>query len=65
MLQQHQQRVIEERNDLQSKLMALHGFICKGSVFETLDVSEQDRLREQANIMGQYDDILKARIDAF
>lgn len=62
---EHQMRVIEERNELQAKLMALHGFICKGSVFETLDVSEQDRLREQANIMGQYDDILKARIDAF
>jgi hypothetical protein len=64
-MQEHQLRVIEENKELETKLLALHQFICKSPIFEKLSDYDKQMLREQAYIMDQYSDILKERIKAF
>jgi hypothetical protein len=64
-LQPHQQRVVTEKTELDSKATALSQFIGYSPIFETLDSAEQERLREQNDIMWQYSEILGARIAAF
>lgn len=61
----HQQRVIEEKRELDAKATALSNFIGLNKTFETIDATEQERLREQCEIMWQYSEILGARIAAF
>lgn len=61
----HQQRVVEEKTELDKKAVALSGFIGHSPIFETLDPTEQERLKEQNDIMWQYSEILGARIAAF
>ena len=61
----HQQRVIEEKRELDAKATALSNFIGLNKTFEALDATEQERLREQCEIMWQYSEILGARIAAF
>lgn len=61
----HQQRVIEEKRELDAKATALSNFIGLNKTFGTLDATEQERLREQCEIMWQYSEILGARIAAF
>ena len=64
-LQPHQQRVVEEKNELDTKARALSQFIGCNPIFSTLDAAEQERLREQNDVMWQYSEILGARIAAF
>lgn len=64
-MQEHQLRVIEENKELETKLLALHQFICKSPIFEKLSLYDKTLLREQAYVMDQYSDILKERIRAF
>lgn len=64
-MQQHQQRVIDEKVELDKKTKALSEFIGLSDVFETLDPAEQERLKEQNDVMWQYSEILGARIAAF
>lgn len=64
-MKEHQQRVVDEKDELQVKLTALQNFICQNSLFETLDDAEKYRLRKQAGIMDEYSDILGERIEAF
>ena len=64
-MQLHQQRVVEEKDELQTKLIALQRFICQNSTFETLPDDEKKRLRNQAEVMDEYSDILMERIGAF
>lgn len=64
-LQPHQMRVIDEKVALDIKASALSEFIGTGAVFATLDPAEQERLREQCEVMWQYSEILAARIAAF
>lgn len=61
----HQQRVIEEKRELDAKATALSNFIGLNKTFETLDATEKERLREQCEIMWKYSEILGARIAAF
>lgn len=61
----HQQRVVDEKDELDKKATALRLFIGNGSIFPTLDFAEQNRLREQCEVMWQYSEILGARIAAF
>lgn len=63
-LQPHQQRVVDEKAELDVKLEALRAFL-RGSLFETLNVSERSRLRKQAEIMNQYSQVLAQRIAHF
>ena len=64
-LQPHQQRVVEEKTELDKKASALSNFIGTSPVFDTLDPAEQERLREQCEVMWQYSEILGERIAAF
>jgi len=63
-LMPYQQRVVEEKADLDVKREALNAFI--GSpVFAATDSAEQVRLHHQAIHMLHYSCILGDRIDAF
>lgn len=64
-LQPHQQRVVEEKAELDKKAKALSQFIGHSPIFDTLDAAEQERLKEQNDVMWQYSEILGARIAAF
>ena len=47
------------------KAKALSNFIGTSQIFDTLDPAEQERLKEQNDVMWQYSEILGARIAAF
>lgn len=64
-MQPHQQRVVDEKNELDKKANALSQFIGTNPTFGNLDAPEQERLREQCEVMWQYSEILGARIAAF
>ena len=64
-LQPHQQRVVDEKTELDKKANALSNFIGNSPIFETLDAAEQERLKHQNDVMWQYSEILRARIEAF
>lgn len=61
----HQQRVVDEKAELDKKAHALSQFIGTSPIFETIDAEEQERLKEQNDIMWQYSEILGKRIAAF
>lgn len=60
----HQERVIQEKLELDEKRNKLQAFI-DGDVFKTIDGTEQLRLRQQIWVMGLYSQILGERIAAF
>ncbi|MGZ4968022.1 MAG: crAss001_48 related protein [Methylobacter sp.] len=64
-LQPHQQRVVDEKTELDKKARALSDFIGTNPIFDTLDPAEQERLKEQNDVMWKYSEILGARIAAF
>lgn len=64
-MQPHQQRVVTEKEELDTKAKALSDFIGNSPIFGTLDSAEQERLKEQNDVMWQYSEILGARIAAF
>jgi len=64
-MQPHQQRVVDEKIELDKKATALSDFIGNSPIFETLDPAEQERLKEQNDVMWQYSEILGKRIAAF
>jgi len=61
----HQQRVIDEKNELDAKAKALSDFIGNNPLFESIDFNEQERMRIQNDIMWQYSEILAERIKNF
>lgn len=61
----HEQRVLDEKAELDTKATALSNFIGLSPVFAKLDPAEQERLKEQCEVMHQYREILGARIAAF
>ena len=61
----HQQRVIEEANELGIKLTALNKFIYGSTFYLSLDISEQEILTKQSGIMLSYFEVLKERVEAF
>lgn len=60
-----QQRVVDEKTDLDAKHTALDAFIGAGTTFLTLDGAEQTRLVEQRYYMSKYSEVLGRRIAAF
>lgn len=64
-MQPHQQRVVDEKTELDTKAKALSEFIGNNPIFETIDSDEQERMKEQCEIMWQYSEILGKRIAAF
>jgi hypothetical protein len=61
----HQERVVEEKKELDEKATKLSDFIGFSPVFDDIDPAEQERLKEQCEIMWQYSTILGQRIAAF
>lgn len=63
-MQDYQQRVIQEKQELDEKISKLKDFIC-GDKYNTLPVSEQNRLTKQLEYMEGYSEILNERIKNF
>lgn len=61
----HQQRVIDEANELSVKLTALNKFINGSTFFLSLDALEQKRMTRQSVSMELYWGVLAERINNF
>lgn len=60
-LQPHQQRVVDEHNELHDRITRLELFIAQSPVFKTLPYTEQELLQQQRNVMDAYRFILRER----
>ena len=60
----HQQRVVDEKSELDEKLAKLSGFF-SNPIFAGLAPEEQCRLKSQAYHMSEYSRILGQRIENF
>lgn len=63
-LKPHQQRVIDEHNELSQRLVKLIDFF-DNPIFKDLDEAEQSRLKNQSRFMGGYKAVLEECIAAF
>ena len=63
-MQPHQQRVVEERVELDNKMDKLSKFLDTNTYYN-LSEGEKGRLVEQLGVMNQYRDVLDRRIAAF
>lgn len=64
-LQPHEERVVQERNELNEKLEKLSHFMDKTAVYIDLPKRDKELLIAQENIMVQYQQILNERIGRF
>ena len=64
-IQPHQQRVIEEKADLDAKIAKLADFIVFSPTYKSLGSDEKDRLNRQHAAMRAYSGVLRERIEAF
>lgn len=64
-MQAHQQRVVDEKKELDEKLDKLKAFIESSPTFKGLHADERGRLGRQFDVMAEYLSILSQRIDAF
>ena len=64
-MEPYQEGVIVEKYGLEKRARALSDFISTSPVFDTLDPAEQERLKEQNDVMWRYYEILGERIAAF
>ena len=64
-MQPHQQRVVDEKSELDKKAKDLSEFIRLSPLFGALPDDEQERMKDQNDIMWRYSGILGARIEAF
>lgn len=64
-MQPHQQRVVDERDDLVEKLGKLGDFVASNPIFKKLPSDEQERLLAQHGFMSEYARVLSERIAAF
>ena len=58
----YKSRLRKELNDLNFKNEKLNNFIEKNEIFKTIDLKEQELLKEQREIMAKYANILRKRI---
>jgi hypothetical protein len=63
-MQSHQQRVVDEKRELDEKREKL-GLFKNTDIFASLPWQEQERLNTQAHIMTMYSAILGERISNF
>lgn len=61
----HQQRVADEKSELDLKISKLDEFIQRNPSFLSIDAEEQARLKRQYSVMAEYSSILGERIAAF
>lgn len=64
-MQEYQKIVVAEKEELDVKAKALSEFIGNNEAFDAIDREEQDRMKEQCEVMWLYSEILGARIAAF
>lgn len=64
-IQPHQQRMIDEKTELDKKATALSIFIGVNPIFNIIDPDEQELLKSQNDVMWQYSEILAQRIAKF
>jgi len=64
-MQPHEQRVVDEKKELDEKLTKLTSFISSSPIFSGLDPVDQDLLRDQRGTMNSYSEILAQRIARF
>jgi hypothetical protein len=64
-MQPHQQRVVDEKIELDQKIVGLSVFMEKPAIFGTLPELERFRLFAQRRVMVEYSNILGERISAF
>ena len=64
-MQPHQQRVVDEYNELQDKTSKLGAFILDNPIYLSLDIEEQKDMKVQYNAMCIYVDTLERRINRF
>ncbi len=64
-MQEYQQRVIDEKQQVNDRAVALSLFIGTNQVFNTLPAEEQELLREQCEIMHEHSEVLGKRIALF
>jgi hypothetical protein len=60
----HQQRVMDEKNELSEKIKKLEGFLMT-SLYDNLSTNERNLLKMQYFTMMQYQEILGMRIAVF
>ena len=58
----YKSRLRKELEDLNFKIEKLNNFIEKNDIFKTIDLEEQEFLKEQREIMSKYANILRKRI---
>jgi hypothetical protein len=63
-MQAFQQRVVDEKKELDDKIAKLETF-SEGPIFGGLSEAEQGRLSKQVEYMQMYSDVLGERITAF
>lgn len=61
----HQERVVNEKRELDEKLTKLDSFVRENPLYWTLDGAEQGRLLDQQRYMRKYSEVLGERIEAF
>ncbi len=61
----YQQRVVDEKKDLDEKLDKLKAFIETNPTFKDIHADERGRLGRQFDTMAEYSSILSQRIAAF
>lgn len=61
----HQQRVLDEKQDLDLRITKLDEFIQRNQLFQGLPISERDRLEIQLDLMRDLSEILGERIVNF
>lgn len=64
-MQEYQQRVVDEKRELDEKLSKLFSFMQTNPAFHGLPNAEQERLTRQSSLMAQYSMVLGERIAAF
>ena len=64
-MQPYQQRVVDEKSELDEKIAKLGGFIESSPIFLGSPDDEKERLVRQKSCMSEYSEILGERIAAF
>ena len=64
-MQLHEERVVDEKNHLDEKLVKLQDFIENNKIFQLLPEEDKDLLERQQVSMHEYSTILKERIERF
>jgi len=64
-MEPHQQRVIDEKKELDERAKKLSDFIGFSPVFKSIAEDEQERMKVQNDLMWQLSEVLGQRIAAF